>query len=298
MSQEQATADQPNPAESLNQESPGQNPDQENPVTEQPTTQVEPEEDPRIARAFAALSRRERDILSRERSLKEREDSLKSVETSDKYISVDDFKKNVSGALKKAGLDVNDFLTLVANDNEPTTDMTIKELRAEIAAMKKEKEEERETKKKSEAEETRNAAIKNIKNQINEHLNGRADDYELILANDGLDLVYNVMEEQYSNGEEVSIDGACKLVEGYLENQIKERWTSSKKLKAMFGAPPPKKEQEGQEKEDYLLDASQKQSPTLSNEALSSAPAVKGNEGLSYQERRRKALEILGQIPE
>ena len=278
------------------------------PAPEAPKPEAKPEspkEDIDFAKRFGAISRKERELWQRERSLKELEERLmKQKETPSNTVSWEEVSKNPLLFFEKSGKSVQDLLTLVANDGKPSTDMTVRALQEEINNLKKEAEERRrneeEARKKDEEGKKLNARqqqIKEFKDQIKEFAESRPDDFDLIRSNgtDGIDLVYNVIEEHYvaTDGLELMpFDQACKAVEEYLEGQAKQRYSQSKKFKAMFGIAPTTQTEQGTKSPDS---PPPRESPTLSNRNLAAPPSPTNDRYVSVEESKRRAAEFLKQ---
>jgi hypothetical protein len=210
-----------------------------------PTPEVKAEEDPKFATRFAALTRREKMIQEREARMKAEEAEYKAWKK-----SKDEAKINPVGLLETHGLSFNeltDYLLTKGEQKQLTAEEKIELLQKRI-----------DDKEKAEAEalaKRRQDEIENLvtehKNKIKELVDSSGDTYELIQAQEAYDLVFSVMEEHWQGtynektgtGEIMPTAQACKAVEEYLTDQVREKILKLKKFSSRgeeVGAEPVK----------------------------------------------------------
>ena len=231
---------QPNGA----QQTPGQAPAGE-PTGDKPTDpsqsaapkegEPNPDDGPLSAR-FAALSKREREIVTREK---------KAQEMSKKYEPIaqalSNFKSDPASALlamEEEGVTFEMLAQAYINkkdpNHKPSEEDKYKTLKEEIDSIKAEKAEAEKKAQEAQVEKE----ITTFKNKIKSFVEAGGDKYELIQAQNAIDAVYDVIELHYADTKEImSIDAASDRVENYLFEEGK-RLLAIKK----FGhspTPPP-----------------------------------------------------------
>lgn len=252
------------------------------------------QEDPRFAQKFAALSRREKQLKDRERAmqmqLQEFENKMKAFEAERaealKYKSMpDEFKKAPRKFLKDHNLTEQQIADLLLNDG-PTPEMQQSELEAKLQAKidameaKLKEKEEREQNEKLEA--TLSSFMTTLTGFVND-----TPDYELIRANNGTELVYNVIEQHYAKtleetgeGEVLDNKTACDLVENYFLEEAKKLIDRDKVKKLLQPTPVPPAAPKG------------KPTPTLSNTQASVVPQ-KPTQPISRDESLKQAAALI-----
>lgn len=227
-------------------------------VAAEPAPAVEePKEDPRVAKQFAALARKEKQAReaqkAAERQAKDIERRMKEIEAKEAQFTERSSKKPASAmeALKAAGYSFSDvYLEQTGQKKDEGPVDPVKEeigsLRSELSETKKQLDE----------------ALKNItdfqngirqkeaQNQeqavrysIEQTAKQNADKYEYIQLNgsEAYDNVYNVMIEHLRQHDEVlTYEAACDLVEAYYE-ETANKFKSAKKFSppAATSAPKP-----------------------------------------------------------
>ncbi len=258
----------------------------------------ESKEEADFSKKFAALSRKEKDLRSRESSYEQRMaelqaklDEIEAQKQQEPEVEPElpleyRLRKDPLGTLSEMGLDYDALTELALNDGKLSQDMQMKLMREEIEKGYQDKysklEERLNLKEKEEEEAQYNKVIDNFKSEIQDHVGGDSEAYELIQANEAQDLVYDVIEEHYKEeGKVLSIEEASEAVESYLEEEAR-KLLSLKKLS-------PKQEAELEAKEP----SAPRQSPvTLSNDH-SAASQNQADRKLSNEESAAQAAKLL-----
>jgi hypothetical protein len=226
---------------------------------------------------FAALSRREKELRERESQIQEQYSS-KLAELEAKIESLNApkeeevqkepelpleyrLKKDPLGTLAELGLSYDQLTNLALNDGKLTTEMQMQLMKEDLESKYNGKFESLQNelleRDKRQEEQKYEETVTNFKNELTDFVNNSDDKYELIQANDAVDVVYEVIEEHYKDtGRIMSKDEAADQVENYLEGEI-EKLMKLSKLKNKFGLQEALKEQ--------AKPAPVQASPTLSN---------------------------------
>jgi len=254
-----------------------------------PEVEAEPEDD-KFASKFAALSRRDKELRERESEVNNKlallEEKLEALqnpaapepEAEPEVVeeTLAQYKRRLSsdplGTLSADGLSYEQLTELALNDGKLTQDMQMKLMREELegnfkselegikSSLAKKEEEEIERQKETEEkqyEQVVNDYKQNLTNFIND-----TQEFELIRANDSVDLVFDVIEDYHAEtGRVLDMQEAAAQVEAYLEEEVDRIVNKTQKLKAKFGI--------SQEKAEEIVKAQEQpgstQSPTLSN---------------------------------
>lgn len=240
-------------------------------------------EAPKASSQFAALARKERAIMKARQEMQAKEQAI--AEKASRYSKYEDLEKtaksNPLAALEALGLSYKQITDYILNDNKPTADQEISSVKEQLDAFKAEqaardlKAAERE---KEQAQNIKDRAVTEFKEEIVEHINSKSDAYELICQFDGQEMIYEVIEENFNSTKRVlSIDEAATMVEKYLEDMVKRANTSKK-----FAGK--KEEPKAQAKAEDAF----RPGKTLSNELTSTAPSMLP--AATEQDRIRRAL--------
>jgi len=245
-------------------------------------------EEQQFASKFAALSRKEKQIRERERQMVQQmaeiEKRMKEIESGS--AEVQKFK-DLPGRLKKeplkvleeSGLTFEQLAQMVLNDGAPTPDMQIKEALSPFEKQIEELKKKLEEKEAKEQEEKLESALQKFMGQITDLVNNDPN-YELIRANDAVNLVYEVIEQHHSEtGEILGNKEAADAVEEYLLEEAKKLIDRDKVKKLMGAGSDAKKPAQG------------KPQVTLSNDQVSQSP--KGKHFLSDEESRAEAAKLI-----
>ncbi len=221
----------------------------------------EPKEDLEFSRRFAALTRMEREIQE------------KAERNKSQFTEVEEWKKekgliksNPKEFLEKNGWNIQDLVDFVLNDEKPTANREMQELREEINKLRSEREDEKTTAQKQQEAKNVETYKGNLKNKLIE----KKETYELINQYEQFDMVYDIMNEEFSKtGQELDVDKVAAEVEKYLEAQFEDQFkkaSNTSKFKSRFAAPAQDKQQE-----PGVLGTEKKSPATLSNLDLSGA---------------------------
>jgi hypothetical protein len=257
-------------------------------------------EEARVAAKFAALSRQEKALKAQEKALaqraKELEERLAAIENAtkdeSKYISREEFRKNPYKYMTEDKISLESVAELALNDGKKSPEQIAAEIEAKMEAKVKAMEDKLAQKEQAEQQAQIEAALNAYKQQLTDFANNTPD-YELIRANDAMELVYEVIEqhceatidEETGKGIILSNKEACDMVEKYLLDQEKariEKYRNLNKTKGMFEPPATKVEPSVKAPE----------STTLTNTLAAEVP-TKGSRTLTDEESKREAAKLL-----
>ena len=211
----------------------------------EPAPDPKPKE-PTAAERFAAMARKEKQIVERDRSLKdreaklaEREAAIKAAEDRRQGYSQDPLK-----ALSDLGLTYEDLTKLVLNKTDPSAQqaLAMRQLAEQVEQAKREAAAAKEAIARAQAE--REAAEKEhttaaFKGEVGSFLKANAEKYELIEATDSQELVFATVQAEFERtGEMLTLEQAADKVETFLEQRL-ERVAKAKKLAAKIAPPKP-----------------------------------------------------------
>lgn len=264
-----------------------------------PNLEVKPPQVDEFSSKFAALSRREKQLLEKERKLKqyEEESNQKLSKASSWEQRIKSLKENpneLDNILSEAGLTFDQYLNkkLGIEEQEPqlSADEMYKKIKAEMEENFKKLQEEKEK-----AIEAENAqVIDNFQNEIKSFIKTNSDQYELINYQGDFGLVFEVVEEYYNqHGEVLSIKDAADHVEKHLEDLV-DGATKLKKIASKFA---PKTESSTKSESAPKIDAEIRESiksasPTLSND-LNSQNSSYRTPVLDLEESKKRAAQLL-----
>lgn len=254
-----------------------------------PVVAEKPAEDPDFSRKFAALSRKERQLLEREKQIKAQisDPSYKEYEQW-KQLKADP-RRNAKTIVESLGVPLSDFyqdLTgLVLNDGKPTVEQELAALRDQIANDKKSDAEAKATASQQRDE----ALIKQYQQNLLSVTDSDPDEFELIKAHadeGSYELAFQVALHLLQK-EKVIPDPTrvCKMVEEHLLGRSKKLLA----LKKLSGGPTP---QENASVPEKMVEskAPPAQSKTLTNtmNAVAKTPLAKAEPNLMDPEVRRR----------
>lgn len=266
----------------------------------------EPAKPDQFGAKFAALSRKEKQIrdarkqFEAERAAWAAEKATAEAETA-KYKSLPErMKKEPLKVMEEHGLTFQQLAEMMLNDGKPTTDMVMSERDEKIQKQLKDLQDKIEAKEKAETERKYEETLQNFVADLTEFVNTN-EEYELIQANDGVQLVYQVIEDYYNEQLQTYIDehgedpdaetrktfilsnkDACNAVEEHLLSEAKKH-LELKKIKKLTQPTTPPAEATAPKKTA---------APTLSNAQAAQAPS-KGQRKLSDEESRREAAKLI-----
>ncbi len=258
-----------------------------------PVVEVPKKEDDFLAPKFAALTRKEKAIRAQESAIRAREADLNKrmaelearSNTEKQNVSTfeTEFKKNPLKTMQKYGVTFDQLTEMQLNEQNPTTEMMIERLRAEldekyskelngVKESLKEKEE-------RQAAEAYQAAVESYKTEINQFIGQNPDAYELIVANGATDLMFETAEVYYqTTGKVPSLEEVAQAVESHLEEEANKIF----KLKKFQTAKP----------EASTAVKPAQTAPTLSNTLAAQVPKS-GTKQLSDEQSKREAAKLL-----
>lgn len=235
-----------------------------------------------FARRFTALTKKERDILAKEERLKSENQQYSSWKAKEELAKTDPLK-----LMDQYGWDLNKLAELALNDNKPTANLEIQELRAQVQEMKKEREEEKQAKQTRETQ----TNVDNYKKDLTEKIKSKSEQFELVNHFGEYDTVYKIMNDHYmqNDGEILDLDEAAQRVEKYLEDQL-EKAAKTKKFTSRYGQKPP----EIQEKKGGELGATESLAPSTLTNSNASGSSSKASTGyLDEEASKAKAAKII-----
>jgi len=173
-----------------------------------------------------------------ERRLEEHERAKEEPEVDWEHMLRNDPLK----ALEEAGLGYDKLTELALNDGRLTPDMQMQVMRQEIEGDYRKKFEELEgrleEKESMEQEAYYQSIQENFQDEINGMISQNPEKYELIEASNASPLVYDVIEEHYSEtGRILDAEEAANAVESYLEEETQKLF-KLKKISGRLGINP------------------------------------------------------------
>jgi hypothetical protein len=250
---------------------------------------------------FAALSRREKQLIERERKLKEIESQYKDKDSN--YKSWEEkkqlFKQNPDAMLEEIGLSFDELINRKLGldqsaEEQNTPDALYKKLKADLQAEIEAKEkarEEAEMKRRQELEEQENAqVIESFKSDMVDTIKKNADKYELINYQGNYDLVFDVIQQYFDEHEEVlQVEQAADHVESYLESLVE----GATKLKKIQSKLAPKVELSQPTESAPKTNQAQEQMPKTLSNTLNAQSSSIGEAPLSLEESKKRAAALL-----
>lgn len=203
-------------------------------------------EQDKFAAKFAALSRKEKQMRDRERIIATREAAIQAAEAEKtKYTQeLESFKTRIRReplkVMEEHGLTYQQLAEIMLNDGKPTKDMEMSEREQAIQAQIKALEDKLAAKEAAEEEARYQQTLQAFKTNIADFVNNTPE-YELVRANDAIELVYQVIEEHHaSTGEILDTKRAADAVEEHLLEEAK-RLIERPKIKGLLqpAAPAP-----------------------------------------------------------
>lgn len=264
--------------------------------------QEEKKEDFDYASRFAALSRREKQLIEKERKLKEIESKYKEKDSN--FMSWEEkkalFKKNPDAIFEEMGMSfdelVNFKLGLATQEEQKSNDPNeiYKKLKADLQADLEAREKakaEAEEKARAEREEQENSQIiESFKSEMVETIKKNADKYELINYQQNFDLVFDVIQQYFDEHDEVlPIERAADHVEQYLESLVE----GATKLKKFQSKLAPKQESSQPAENAPKTESAKEQSPKTLSNALNSQNSSFTDQTISIEESKRRAAALL-----
>lgn len=236
-----------------------------------------PEED-EFKQKFTELTKREKQLRHLEQQMNDKLAALEErLQSMDQYSEPEEepepelppleyrLKKDPLTTLKEMGLGYDKLTELALNEGKLTTDMQMQLMReelegkfgSELQSLKKELEEREKREEEKKYEQTVQSFVEEITNYVNNE-----DKYEMIRANDSVDLVYSMIEDYYNEtGRILDIQEAADQVEDYLVEEFERIYSKTQKIKDKLGVSQKEAERIVESEEQKSI----QQSPTLSN---------------------------------
>lgn len=266
---------------------------------EQTEEEAPAQEEDKFSKKFAALSKREKSLRDKESQYEQKlaQVEAKLMEMEERSRPVPEpvieeeslesiLRRDPMKALEKYGWDYKKLTESQLNDGEIPIDVQMKLMRSEMEDKYKNeinviKDQLLERDKESE-EQSYNQTINNFKKDLTGYVNEGGEKYELIQANDAVDLVFDVIDDHYKEtGRILSNTEASEQVEAYLLEEA-QKFLKLKKLQPKtpegLGSQKPAQEK--------------RQSQTLSNTLSAQVPARSDRE-LTREESLAKAASLM-----
>lgn len=259
---------------------------------------AEPKKEEPISSKFSALAKKEKAIVQRDLAAKAKEAAIadreaKIAEREARIQKSEElWDKDIFRALEERGYTYQKLTDLMLEGKTvaPETQDPVAMAKKTIEQFKQEQQKEKEQREaadkkvredavaKQKAEEE--AAWEIYNNEVNEHIKGNAEQYELISMYDQQKLVTETVDAFYQKNKRVlSIKEACDMVESYLEDEAKKAMNAKKFTK---NASETKKE---------TAPAEPKPTKTLNNDMQPTSASVLPAK--SEQDRMKRAMAAL-----
>jgi hypothetical protein len=262
---------------------------------------VEKKEDPQVSQRFAALARKEEQILNSgrkitaERQAFEAEKAAFASELARTQEEKSLWETNPLELLKRHGLTYDKLTQIVLNEGKPTADILAKQAaREELDAYRKQMEEQNKKLSDEQAALARKQfeeTLADFRQETDDFIKANTEKYELVNFNEANEIVLATIEEHFQRTKKagkpeiLSIERACDLVERYLEDRM-EKALTTKKMSAKVN-PKPVATTNGETKAAPLNVQARTQTIT-NNMTTSSAPA----RPLTREERIKRAMAL------
>lgn len=197
-------------------------PNQEGEVQDNQTApEVTEGDDPKFAARFAALSRKEKELINRERAFKEQQAQIQAYEKARQSA-----KQNPLEYLQAAGLTLEEAIQqIIKGDQPPTVEDRVKSVESQIEEYKKQAAEWQKRAQQAKQQQE----LQQIHNSISEYVGQNSEQFELVHAYNDIDTVWKVIEQTYieTNGQvHLTIEQACQAVE---EDLLEQKMNDLKK---------------------------------------------------------------------
>lgn len=244
----------------------------------------EPKPDSQVSPRLAFLAKEEKRLQEERKKFSEERNNPEFKEFLEFKKMKENKKDDPLGVLEKLGM-TYDELTDYVISGKHTKDPSVRALEEKLAKLENEAKE-KESKAKKDLEE---AQLNQFKSQIKEECLKNADEFELVNVWGAHNLVYNVIQEHYDKTQEIlPTNEAAKKVEAYLEEESK-KYSSSKKLKRLFGVP----DQAAKAEDDKQADSPARMSTTLSNSATAGSTSTNDSDEIDPRVLVSKAAKLL-----
>lgn len=195
------------------------------PAAEAPPTEAAPPEPKEDVAAlfdqkFALITRREREVQKAVQQFKQQQAEMaEALKELNEYRTLKERAKTDPLAfVKHHGIEYKQLTDQVLNDERPTPEMLIDNLRAKIEALEAERSDER----KAQDQKQRDQLVSTFKDGIKEYVESNAEQYELIKAFGAHDQIFNMIHDHWrqTGGPDGGEYLPVQKVAEYLENQM------------------------------------------------------------------------------
>lgn len=243
----------------------------------------------RHASRFAALAKREKAIVAEEARIKalaeEVHGKASKYQTWEQVLSK--AKENPVEVLKAANISYDELTRFILNDNKPDPDRKLEELNKRIEEVNetiKKKDEELERKELEANKKYVDQVIESYRGEVDAHISGNPEEYELIVANNSQHEVFSLIELWFEKtGEVLSPEKAAKMVEEQLLEETK-KILGLKKLQPLIKPEEPQKP---------APTFAREKPKTLTNNMTAESSGKDNNKALTREERLEKAKKQL-----
>lgn len=191
-----------------------------------PETKEEPKQDPNFSSRFAALTRKEREIVQKERSLKEAQAKVQAYEK-----ALQEAKSNPIALLQAAGFkDLEDYLKVVTMDAPPAHEQKLSEIENKILNYEKQMKEAAQR----QHEAAKQHQLNQIHQGISDFIDQNSDQYELIKEYNAVGDVWNLIERVYietKGATHLTMEQAAAEVEKYYFDRAQEEQQRLSRIK-------------------------------------------------------------------
>jgi hypothetical protein len=223
---------------------------------------------------FAQIARREKALFKKQQEFKAQQAAVD--QKIQQYQQFEALRQQVASnplkAMEVLGISYQQLTDFILNGQKPTAELEVQQVRREVEAMKQQREMERkqaEQLRKQRADSQFQSDSKEFDEDIAKFMSDNTDKYELVTMHAAQPIIRATIEQHYKNTKKImDIEEATKLVEDYLEEQVKNTVEKSKKFQAK---QMPK---EGQGQANKETGAKSNSTPTLTNAMTSSAPSL------------------------
>ena len=223
---------------------------------------------------FAALSRREKQLFKKQQEFKSQQAQMQKQ--AEQYQQFEALRQQVASnplkAMEVLGISYQQLTDFILNGQKPTPELEVQQVRKEVEALKQQRqlEQQQAQQMQKRREEARfQADSKEFDEDISKFMTDNVEKYELVSMHAAQPIIRATIEQHYRNTKQImDIEDATKLVEEYLEEQVRNTVEKSKKFQAK---QTPK---EGQGQASKQEGGKSNSTPTLTNAMTSSAPSL------------------------
>lgn len=238
-------------------------------ASESTSEPVPAQEEDKSASKFAALSRKEKDVRLAEQKLDQREQefNLRQKEMDDKYSHYQNLQDRLRTeplkVMEENNLTYQQLTEMVLNDGGKTTDMRLEDIETKYNTRIEQLENQLTERSKQDEEAKFDTVIEDFILDITDFVDENAQEYELIQANNGINLIYEVIEQHHQDtGNILSMKEATDHVEQYYVSEV-EKHKELPKVRKLLGLESSEEEPSKEESQP---------SPTLTNTQASTVP--------------------------